>query len=86
MKRRSFLRLCAALPFLPQLFKIELPRPELLTQPGGRVWFLDAKHGDDTKDGLTPETALKSYGEMFNRISKSSEVHVMPGDYGEGEK
>ena len=74
MKRRAFLKLCGVLPFLPKLLKIVPVESEPPVQPRGTMWFLDAEHGDDAKDGLTPETALRSLSEVFKRMSDGGRV------------
>ena len=48
---------------------------EPLTGPRGKIFFVDWSDGgpgDDTNDGLSPETALFSYDEALRRIKRRS--------------
>ncbi|SET75339.1 alpha/beta hydrolase fold domain-containing protein [Thalassotalea agarivorans] len=50
-----------------------LTQHNYLTALPNKVYYLDAKHGDDTRSGLSPEQAWSS-------LAKINQTYLMPGD------
>lgn len=40
------------------------------------TWYISEK-GDDGKDGLTPETALRTIGEAWKRVQRGDSLAIM---------
>ncbi|MCP4540673.1 MAG: twin-arginine translocation signal domain-containing protein [Chloroflexi bacterium] len=75
--RRKFLKLSSSLVGLVGLSGLRRRRdvaaPPLPPKPGGRVIFVDGSDdgaGDDDNDGLTPETAVFSWGGAMRIVDK----------------
>jgi len=85
MKRPHFLKALLALPFVPKNWGTMEPANEvdldlLLGDPiPGKTFYVDPEFGDDTKDGLSSENALRSTPEALNRLSGPSDKVVRCG-------